>query len=47
MGKQVWTLYTNSYDAADLARNLPDFTFKLVGAMHKDSIITGAPKPAS
>ncbi|MCC7327263.1 MAG: hypothetical protein IT521_10730 [Burkholderiales bacterium] len=47
MGKQVWTLYTNSYDASDLARNLPDFTFKLVGAMHKDRIIAAAPKPAS
>ncbi|MEO8506824.1 MAG: hypothetical protein ABI593_04270 [Betaproteobacteria bacterium] len=47
MGKQVWTAFTNSFDAANLARNLPDFTLKLVGAMSKDHIIAGARKPVS
>ena len=46
MGKQVWTAYTNSYDASDLSRNLPDYTFKLVSVMAKDRIIAGAPKPS-
>ena len=45
MGKQVWTAFTNSYDASNLARNMPDYTFKLVTAMAKDRIITGAPTP--
>jgi hypothetical protein len=43
MGKQVWTAFTNSYDAKDLARNMPDYTLKLVSALTKDRIITGAP----
>jgi hypothetical protein len=43
MGKQVWTAFTNSYDASNLARNMPDYTFKLVTAMAKDQIIGGAP----
>jgi hypothetical protein len=47
MGKQVWTLFTNSYDASDLARNVPDFTLKLVGAMARDRMIPRAPPPAS
>ncbi len=47
MGKQVWTAFTNSYDAGNLARNLPDFTLKLVGAMARDRIIAGARKPVS
>lgn len=47
MGKQVWTAYTNSYDASNLARNMPDFTLKLVGAMARDRMIAGVPKPAS
>ena len=46
MGKQVWTAFTNSYDAVDLARNLPDYTLKLVSVMAKDRIIAGAPKPS-
>jgi hypothetical protein len=46
MGKQVWTAYTNSYDASDLARNLPDYTMKLVAVMARDLIIAGAPKPS-
>ncbi|MCC6194543.1 MAG: hypothetical protein IT518_08770 [Burkholderiales bacterium] len=46
MAKQMWTLYTNSYDAADLVRNLPDFTRKLVETMARDRIIPAAPKPA-
>jgi hypothetical protein len=47
MGKQVWTAFTNSYDAKNLARNMPDYTFKLVGAMAKDRIIDGPPAPRS
>jgi len=46
MGKQMWTLTTNSYDASDLARNLPDFTQKLVQAMARDRIIAASPKPS-
>ena len=46
MGKQVWTAYTNSYDAADLSRNLPDYTLKLVSVMARDRVIAGAPKPS-
>jgi hypothetical protein len=46
MGRQVWTAYTNSYDASDLSRNLPDYTLKLVAVMAKDRIIAGAPKPS-
>jgi hypothetical protein len=47
MGKQVWTAFTNSYDAANLARNMPDYTLKLVTVMAKDRIIDGAPAPRS
>ena len=47
MGKQVWTAYTNSYDANNLARNIPDYTLKLVTQMAKDRIIAGAPLPPS
>ena len=43
MGKQVWGAYTNSYDAADLRRNLPDYTQKLVNVMAKDRIIAARP----
>lgn len=43
MGKQVWGAYTNSYDAADLRRNLPDYTLKLVNVMAKDRIIAARP----
>jgi len=43
MGKQVWGAYTNSYDAANLRRNLPDYTLKLVNVMAKDRIIAGRP----
>ena len=39
MGAQVWTAFTNSYDAADLRRNLPDYTRKLVNVMAKDRMI--------
>lgn len=46
MGKQVWTAYTNSYDASRLVRNLPDYTLKLVGVMARDRIIASAPKPS-
>jgi len=43
MGKQVWGAFTNSYDAADLRRNLPDYTLKLVNVMAKDRIIAARP----
>jgi hypothetical protein len=43
MGKQVWGAFTNSYDAADLRRNLPDYTRKLVNVMAKDRIIAARP----
>ena len=46
MGRQVWTAYTDSYDAVNLARNLPDFTLKLVGVMAKDRMIAATPKPS-
>lgn len=42
--KQVWTAFTDSYDASDLARNIPDYTTKLVGALVRDGMIA-APKP--
>lgn len=44
MGKQVWTAFTNSYDASNLARNMPDYTLKLVTAMARDRIIAGTPR---
>jgi hypothetical protein len=47
MGRQVWTAFTDSYDASNLARNIPDYTLKLVTAMAKDRMISAAPKPAS
>ena len=47
MGKEVWIAFTHSYDASNLARNLPDFTSTLVGALAKDGMIPGPPKPAS
>ena len=43
MGKQVWTAFTNSFDASNLARNMPDYTLKLVSAMARDRIIAAAP----
>ena len=43
MGKQVWTAFTNSYDASDLRRNLPDYTVKLVNVMAKDRMIAARP----
>lgn len=43
MGKQVWGAFTNSYDAADLRRNLPDYSLKLVNVMAKDRIIAARP----
>ncbi len=47
MARQTWTAYTNSYDAKNLARNMPDYTLKLVSAMAKDRIIAEAPAPRS
>jgi hypothetical protein len=44
MGKQVWSAFTRSFDASNLARNLPDYTAKLVNVMAKDRII--APRPS-
>jgi hypothetical protein len=43
MGKQVWSAFTRSYDASNLARNLPDYTLKLVNVMAKDRIIAARP----
>jgi hypothetical protein len=43
LGKQVWTAFSNSYDASDLKRNLPDYTKKIVDVMAKDRIIAGRP----
>ncbi len=45
-GKQVWTAFTDSYDAYDLARNIPDYTTKLVAALARDGMIVVA-KPGS
>ncbi|MEP7329139.1 MAG: hypothetical protein ABI777_07990 [Betaproteobacteria bacterium] len=45
-GKQVWTAFTDSYDASDLARNIPDYTTKLVAALARDGMIV-VTKPAS
>ncbi len=44
--KQVWTAFTDSYDAANLARNIPDYTSRLVGALARDGMIM-APKRAN
>ena len=46
MGKMVWTASTNSYDAFDLARNLPDYTLKLVSVLAKDRMIANPPRPS-
>ena len=43
MGPPVWTAFTNSYDAADLRGNLPDYTLKLVNVMAKDRMIAARP----
>lgn len=40
--KQVWTAFTDSYDAANLARNIPDYTTKLVAALARDRMIVPA-----
>jgi len=45
-GKQVWTAFTDSYDASDLARNIPDYTTKLVAALARDGMIV-VTKPGS
>ncbi len=44
--KQVWTAFTDSYDAAKLARNIPDYTTKLVAALARDGMIV-PPRPAN
>lgn len=44
--KQVWTAFTDSYDASNLARNIPDYTTKLVAALARDRMIV-APTPAN
>ena len=48
MGRQVWTAFTNSYDAADLARNpCHDYALKLVSASDpRDRMIAGTAKPS-
>jgi hypothetical protein len=45
LGKQVWTAWTESYDAANFAQNIPDYTLKLVGALSRDQMIAGKPVP--
>ena len=47
LGQQVWTAFTESYDAHDLARNMPEYTLKLVTAMAREGMIPAPPKPAS
>lgn len=44
LGKEVWIAFTHSYDAVNLAKNLPGFTAKLVGALAKDGMVPAAPK---
>ncbi len=44
--KQVWTAITDSYDAANLARNIPDYMTKLVAALARDGMIV-APKSSN
>jgi hypothetical protein len=39
LGKQVWTAYTDSYNAGNLARIIPDYTAKVVTALAQDRII--------
>lgn len=46
-GTRAWSAYTDAYDANQLARNLPDFAFKMVGALAKDRMIANPPKPNS
>lgn len=46
-GTQVWASYTDAYDSSNLARNLPDFALKMVGALAKDRLIANPPKPGS
>ena len=47
LGRQVWTAVTESYDAKDLARSMPDYATTLVTAMARERMIPGPPKPAS
>ena len=39
LGKQVWTAYTDSYNAGSLSRIIPDYTDKVVAALGQDRII--------
>ena len=43
--KQVWTAFTDSYDASNLAHNIPDYSTRLVAALARDGMIV-APKSA-
>ncbi len=46
-GTQVWAAYIDAFDANKLVRNLPDFAYKMVGALAKDRLIANPPKPRS
>ena len=40
-------MVTESYDAKDLARSMPDYATTLVTALAREGMIPGPPKPAS
>ncbi len=46
-GAQIWAGYSDSYDAVNLARNIPDYTIKIVAAMSRDGIVARSAKPPS
>lgn len=46
-GKQIWAGYSDSYDASNLARNLSNYTLKIVMAMSRDGIVPRGFKPPS
>lgn len=46
-GKQIWGAYTDSYDAANFARNVPGYTVAIVGALERDKMISVKSKPAA
>jgi hypothetical protein len=46
-GKQIWGAYTDSYDAANFARNVPGYTLALVDVLERDKMISVKSKPAA
>ncbi len=46
-GTRIWAGFSDSYDASNLARNLPDYTLKIVAAMSRDGIVPRNFKPPS